>query len=89
MILKDVSDASTDYGNLITNHGKINLNMIKQFEVSYIRKESMATQDKNMLYPFLMNSLSKVGKTKFSVQNSQYKVNGLPSGKIFLKFVIR
>ena len=89
MIPKDILDASMNFFNLLTNHDEINFNMITNFEETYIRNKSRAEQDKNMLYPFLMNSLSKVGKTKFSVQNSQYKVNGLPSGKIFLKFVIR
>ena len=42
-----------------------------------------------MVYHCLMNSLSKVGKVKVSVWNSQYKVNGLPSGNLVLKVIIR
>ena len=30
MIPKDVLDKNTDYVNLLTNHGKFNLNMIKK-----------------------------------------------------------
>ena len=39
MIPRDVSDANTDYVNLLTNHGEINLNMITKFEETYIGKE--------------------------------------------------
>ena len=50
MIPKDISDANTDYVNLITNHGEINLNVIEKIEEKYIGKESRAAQDTNMLY---------------------------------------
>ena len=36
-----------------------------------------------------MNSLSKFGKAKVSMWNSQYKVNGIPSGNLFLKVIIQ
>ena len=89
MILKDVLDANTDYLNLLTNHGEINLNKITKFEETYVRKESRAAHDATMLYHCLMNSVSKVGKAKVSVWNSQYKVNRPPSGNLFLKLIIR
>ena len=42
-----------------------------------------------MLYHYLMNSLSRVGKYKVSVWNSPYKFNRVPSGKILLKVIIQ
>ena len=39
MILKDLSDVNTDYVNLLTNHGEINLNMIKTIDQTDISKE--------------------------------------------------
>ena len=42
MILKDVLDANTDYVNLLTSPGEINLNMLTKFEETYTRKESRA-----------------------------------------------
>ena len=89
MIPKDVSDMNTDYVNLITNHDEINLNMITNSEEIYIGNELREAQGTNILYHCLMNSLSKFGKYKVSVPNSQYKVNGLPSGNLWLKFIIR
>ena len=45
MIPKDVLDANTDYFNLLTNHGKINLNMITKFEKTCIGKKLRSAQD--------------------------------------------
>ena len=63
--------------------------MIKKSEETYIGKESISTQYINVLYHCQMNSISKVGKARVSVWSSQYKVNGLPSGNIFLKGIIQ
>ena len=88
MIPKDVSDAKMDYVNLLTNHGKVDLDIITKFDKTYIRKELRAAQDTSLLYHCLMNPLSKIGKDKVSVWNSQYKVNILPSGNLLLEFII-
>ena len=79
-------DTNTDYVNLLTNNGEINLNII--FLETNTGKKSRSAQDTNILYHCLMNYLSKVGKAKVSVWNSQYKVNGLLSGNLLLKVII-
>ena len=56
-IPKDVSEANTDYVNLLKNKGENNINMITKFEETYIGKESRAAQDTNMMYHCLMNLL--------------------------------
>ena len=89
MIPKDVSDANMDYVNLLPNQGEINLNMITKFEETYTGKKLGVAQDTNILYHCLINLLSKVGKAKVSIWNSQYKVNRLPSGNILLKAIIQ
>ena len=89
MIMKKKLDMNMDYINVLTNKSENILNMITKFEEKYIGKESRAAQDTNVLYQCLMNSPSKVGKDKVSARNSQYKVNGLPSGNMLLKVIIR
>ena len=42
-----------------------------------------------MLYHCLIDLLSKFGKSKVSVWNIKYKFNGLPSGNLLLKLIIR
>ena len=88
MILKDILDADTDYVNLLTNHDEVNLDMIKIIEQTYIRTETRAANDTNILYHCLINFLSKVGNTKLSVWKSQYKVNRITSGDLLLKVII-
>ena len=56
-IPKDVSEANTDYVNLLKNKGENNINMITKFEETYIGKESREAQDTNMMYHCLMNLL--------------------------------
>ena len=41
-----------------------------------------------MLYNFLINLITKVGKSKLSVWKSEFKVNGLPFENILLKVII-
>ena len=89
MIPKGVLYVNTDYVNLLKNHGEINLNMITNFEEKCIKKESRAAQDTNILYHCLINSFSKVGNAKVSMWKSQYKVNVLPLGNLFIKVIIR
>ena len=67
IIPEDPADISLVYSNLITNHGKITLERVQQFEEYYTNYPSRAAQDAGMLYSCIMASLSKVGKTKSMV----------------------
>ena len=89
MIKKYMSDANTDYVNILTNHSEMNINMITKFEQTHIGKESRSEQDTNILYHCLINSISDVGKYKVSVWNSQYKVDEIPLRNLLLKVIIR
>jgi hypothetical protein len=42
-----------------------------------------------MLYKCLMNSISKEGKSKMTIWKDQHHVNGLPSGDLLLKVIVR
>ena len=79
----------TKYTNLLTNHGKLDLEDVLRFEKSYINSSTRAAQDKNELYHCLIVSLSKAGRTKVMVWEYQYKIKGRPSGNILLKIIIR
>ena len=57
MIPKEVLDADMYYFNLLTNHGEVNIDMIKKIEEIYIGTESIVSQYKSILYHCLMNSL--------------------------------
>ena len=46
IIPKDVSDANTEYVNLLTNHGEINFSMITKFEQIYMKGIKISTRSK-------------------------------------------
>ena len=58
MISENPTNGSTVYKNMITNHGEITLERVRQFEKYYTNDLSRAAQDACMLYSCLMASLS-------------------------------
>ena len=57
----------TKYTYLPTNHGELDLEDVLIFEKSYINSPMCAAQDTSMLYHCLIDSFSKVGRTKVMV----------------------
>ena len=79
----------TEFKSLIDQHGEIELETIRTFEESYINQAIRPAQDTIQLYRCLMASLSKEGKKKILIWESQYTVNGLGSGNLLLKIIVR
>ena len=67
------------YTNLLMNHTELDIEDKLRFEESYINTTARATQDTNMLYHCLIDSLSKAGRTKVMVWEEQYKIKVRPS----------
>lgn len=78
-----------EFKSLITQHGEISMENIKEFEESYITGQNRAAQDSAQLYRCLMASISKEGKRKILVWETKYTVHGLGSGNLLLKTIIR
>jgi hypothetical protein len=85
----DPADPMSDTNNLIENYGRITIESIRAFETSYIAMQVRPAQDTYMLYKCLMKSISKEGKSKITIWKAQYHVNGMPSGNLLLKVIIR
>ena len=79
----------TDFKSLIDQHGEIELETIRNFEESYIGESVRPAQDTAQLYRCLMASLSKEGKKKILIWESQYTINGMGSGNLLLKIIVR
>jgi len=79
----------TEFKSLIDQHGEIELDMIRRFEETYIDQANRSAQDAAQLYRCLMASISKEGKKKILIWESQYTVNGLGSGNLLLKIIVR
>ena len=79
----------TEFKSLIDQHGEIELERIRVFEESYIEEAIRPAQDTTQLYRCLMASMSKEGKKKILIWESQYTINGLGSGNLLLKIIVR
>ena len=79
----------TEFKSLIDQHGEIELDTIRAFEESYIDQANRPAQDTAQLYRCLMASLSKEGKKKILIWENQYTINGLGSGNLLLKIIVR
>ena len=79
----------TSFKSLIEQHGEITLQEIFEFEETYISEPNISAQDAAQLYRCLMASLSKEGKRKILVWEDQYTINGLGSGNLLLKIIVR
>jgi hypothetical protein len=88
-IPKDIIFPDEDLVNLLTNHGEISLEQVREHCLTYIDHESRAAQDSRQLYVCLTNSLSKKGRDRLRVWKSDYMIHDEPSGPLFLKVLIR
>ena len=87
--IPDRPDNPNEFKSLIDQHGEIDIETIRDFEESYIDQAIRPAQDTAQLYRCLMASLSKEGKKKILIWESQYTVNGLGSGTLLLKIIVR
>ena len=74
---------------LLNHYGSISLSEIRAHEGTYIAQQSRDAQDTYLLYECLMNSLSPEAKAKISIWGDDFWENGLPSGNLLMKVVIR
>ena len=79
----------SEFKSLIDQHGEIEIETIRTFEESYIGESVRPAQDTAQLYRCLMASLSKEGKKKILIWENQYTINGMGSGNLLLKIIVR
>jgi hypothetical protein len=88
-IPEHAADAASETNNLLESYGMISIDQIRAFEETYISQPIRPAQDTYLLYKCLMNSISKEGKSKIMIWSDQYHVQGLPSGTLLLKVIVR
>ena len=79
----------SEFKSLIDQHGEIEIETIRTFEESYIAESVRPAQDTAQIYRCLMASLSKEGKKKILIWENQYTINGMGSGNLLLKIIVR
>ena len=88
-IPEDPSDPQSKKKNLIENYGEIDIETIRKFETTYIDQQVRDAQDCAQLYQCLYNSLSEIGHNMVQLNEKEYTINGLPSGNLYLKIILR
>ena len=89
MSIPDDINNPTQFRSIIDFHGEITLEHLTDFEATYVGAQNRAAQDSAQLYRCLMASISKEGKRKILVWEDQYNLNGLGSGNLLLKIIVR
>jgi hypothetical protein len=74
--------------NLITNHGEITLEELHTYVSTYIQAQDQTRQNNTMIVTSLQASLSKAGRDKVNLWESDYKVDGIASAACLLKIII-
>jgi hypothetical protein len=75
--------------SLTTDYGQIDLSQIKTHVETYINRRTRKSQDSMMLYQCLKDSLTDEARATINLHESEYNVNGQPSGPLLLKVIVR
>ena len=87
----------TECINLLTNHAQISIELIRAYELSYVKSESRERQDMHCLYTCIMDSLSQEGRLKVLTEKEKYTIprdpddensDSVVSGNLLLKVVL-
>ena len=75
--------------NIVDHYGERTLEQVRNTVKVYVNTKSRVAQDLAQLYHCLLNSLLTEGLSKMLICDSDYTVDGTPSGALFLKVLIR
>lgn len=75
--------------NLLTSYGEITIEHLTEWEETYLGQECREAQDSVQAYHSLRASLTKTALDKVNIFASEYTLDGVPSGPLFFKIIIR
>ena len=88
----------TEYLSMLTQHAQIPIDLIREYELSYVQNQTRERQDSFCLYTCVMDSLSQEGRAKVLNEESKYKLPLDPadpdsplteeSGNLLLKVIL-
>ena len=88
-ILVDPLNAQSEYINILTNHGELTIEQIRDFESTYIKHDTRAAQDTYAMYRCIRNSINKSAIKRISVWKDEYTIDGKVSGNLAFKVLVR
>lgn len=78
-----------DLLNLLTHHGRFDMDYLEQFSATFITNQSRAAQDNMMIVKCVIASLSLPGFRKIQVWHETWHINGRPAFPLLIKVIIR
>ena len=88
-IPQDINDPQTDHKYLVDQYGEVDMDMIHDYDATFIHQQCRSAQDSMMLYECLMNSLCKEAKDMITTSKDEYILGDKPSGSALLKLIIQ
>jgi len=90
----DPTDPLGDTLPFLSNYGAFSMEHLTEVAAGYVNAQSRARQESAQLYDCLMKSLSKLGRSKVTLQEEEYTImspTGVPRmvGVLLLKLIIR
>ena len=82
---------------MLTNHALVSIDLIRNYELSYVDSQTRERQDMHCLYTCMMDSLSQEGRAKVLTEKDKYTIpldptdpdfNPALSGNLLLKVVL-
>ena len=78
-----------DMRELLTDYGRISMVKINSHAMAYTGTQTREAQNSEMLYHFLMNSVTMEFTTKLVMYQEDYTMNGAPNGACLFKKIIQ
>lgn len=75
--------------NLLTSFGLRTHDQVSACEETFCNSPTRRSQDSDMLFECIMNSLSDVGQNKVNLHKTKFIINGTPCGVLLLKVLIQ
>jgi len=85
----DPQQPDVDIKSIWTGYGQLPMEMVRNHVSTYIQTPTRAAQDSLQMYMCLFSSLTEAAQNRITVWASDYTVNGIKSGPLFLKVIIR
>ena len=79
----------TNTRELLTDYGRINMDNINSHATTYTGMQTREAQNSEMLYHFLMNSVTTEFTTKLVLYQEDYMINGAPIGACLFKKIVQ
>ena len=85
----DPQQPNVGFKSIWTEYGQLAMEVVKNHVATYIQTPTRVAQDYLQMYMCLFSLLSEAAQNRITVWAPDYTINGIKSGPLFLKVIIR